>query len=102
MRFHGLIILLLSSLSPVLGVNETEAPVMAPVDPPVAVPTEDTPWTGCHPRGDPNHRIEIGKKTVLCLHIGNEVNFAGGVNYIRVAFQPEADQYSRMHIPNCK
>lgn len=61
------------------------------------------PWGGCvDPRYPGSDKIEIGKRTVVCFHIGNSINWAGGVEYIRVSFAPVADQYSRLHIPNCK
>lgn len=106
MRFHlAAALALLASLLAAEAQNETDAPVEAPVSAPVNNPPfpsfEEEAWGGCVPRGDEDHKVEIGKKTILCLHIGNNENWAGGVNYIRVSFQPEADQYSRLHIPNC-
>ena len=107
MRFSVLLALVLASLSPYAveaddGVNATETavPTTSPGGP-APTPTSEKEWGGCHPPGNPGHKIEIGKKTILCLQIGNNENWAGGVQYIRASFQPEADEYSRMHIPNC-
>ena len=61
-----------------------------------------TDWLGCVDPSRPNAKIEIGKKTIVCLLIGNSKDWSDGVSYTRVSFQPEADQYSRLHIPNCK
>lgn len=47
-------------------------------------------------------KIAIGKQTIVCFHVGNTKDWSRGVDYIRLSFQPEADQYSRLHIPNCK
>jgi hypothetical protein len=64
-------------------------------------------WGGCQATFsgasvDTLEKIEIGKQTIVCFHVGNTKDWARGVDYIRLSFQPEADQYSRMHIPNCK
>lgn len=72
----------------------------------VAAQDEDK-WGGCQATFtgasvETLEKIEIGKRTMVCFHVGNSKDWARGVDYIRLSFQPEADQYSRMHIPNCK
>jgi hypothetical protein len=69
--------------------------------------TNGDQWGGCQATFsgasvDTLEKIEIGKQTIVCFHVGNTKDWARGVDYIRLSFQPEADQYSRMHIPNCK
>jgi hypothetical protein len=76
---------------------------------PTAAPTPGQsvagPWLGCvdpsESSNNNNNKIEIGKSTFVCLLIANAVDWAGGVEYTRVSFRPMADQYSRLHIPNC-
>ncbi|GAX23050.1 hypothetical protein FisN_15Hh050 [Fistulifera solaris] len=67
--------------------------------------TNGDQWGGCQATFsgasvDTLEKIEIGKQTIVCFHVGNTKDWARGVDYIRLSFQPEADQYSRMHIPN--
>lgn len=57
-------------------------------------------WSGCGPIDNPNQAITIGEKTVVCLQVGNSVDWGGDVQYVRLSFQPEVDQYSRFHVPN--
>jgi hypothetical protein len=58
-------------------------------------------WSGCVDPNNPDESVKIGQKTTICLQIGNKNNWAGGVEYIRLSFQPKVDEYSRIHIPNC-
>jgi len=46
--------------------------------------------------------IVIGESSTICFHIANKNNWADGINYVRLSFAPKADEYSRLHIPNCK
>jgi hypothetical protein len=45
--------------------------------------------------------VRIGDPTRVCLQVGNGISWADGVQYTRASFEPEADLYSRLHIPNC-
>lgn len=66
--------------------------------------TEPDPvWSGCVMEGtDADTKVMIGKTTIICIHIGNGTDWNGGISYIRLAFEPTADQYSRLYVPNCK
>lgn len=73
----------------------------------VADEASEDRWGGCQATFtgasvETLEKIEIGKQTIVCFHIGNSKDWARGVDYIRLSFQPEADQYSRFHVPNCK
>jgi hypothetical protein len=57
-------------------------------------------WTGCN--SVEGALVKIGDPMFLCLHVANGVDWGGGVEYIRLAFNPKADEYSRLHVPNCK
>ena len=72
-----------------------------PTEAPVEQPNEDA-WGGCV---DPSNRgalVTIGKKTTVCLVIGDGVDWQTQRTYMRLHFQPIADQYSRFLVPNCK
>ncbi|KAL7576723.1 hypothetical protein ACA910_005644 [Epithemia clementina (nom. ined.)] len=60
----------------------------------------DSGWSGCGPVEDPNAALTIGERTVICLQVGNNVDWGGTVQYLRLSFSPEVDQYSRFHVPN--
>jgi hypothetical protein len=99
------------------GVESTASPVSAPgpdttTPAPVdggGAPTETTTpappsgvWSGCiDPNGD-EKPVEINKPTTVCLHAANNVDWTSGAQYIRMNFQPQADKFSRLHIPDCK
>jgi hypothetical protein len=55
-------------------------------------------WSGCV---GGNSVVQIGKTTRVCLQIGNTTDWTAGVGFVRASFEPEADQYSRFHIPEC-
>jgi hypothetical protein len=50
---------------------------------------------------DNSTSLKIGERTIVCLQIGNSVNWARGLSYIRLSFTPETDQYSRFYVPKC-
>jgi hypothetical protein len=58
-------------------------------------------WSGCVDPNNPGALVTIGQKTTVCLQIGNSENWGAGVEYIRLSFQPQGDEYSRFHVPNC-
>jgi len=61
-------------------------------------------WTGC---SDPNLSplVTVGEKTTICLVLSNNLNWKGTnsteqeVNYLRLNFQPVADEFSRFIVP---
>lgn len=58
-------------------------------------------WSGCVRSGfGSEDKIRIGEPTRVCLQIGNSVSWVDGVDYVRASFEPQADEYSRFHIPN--
>jgi len=58
-------------------------------------------WNGCLcPEGNCK-AVAIGEPTGVCFQIANGVAWNEGVKYIRPSFEPNADQYSRLRIPNC-
>lgn len=81
----------------------TQAPSLAPTT--SAAPSA-VAWQGCNDPnavdGDPIKKVTIGDTTTVCLQLGNGVNWAGGVDYIRMAFQPTADEYTRFFVPKCR
>jgi hypothetical protein len=62
------------------------------------LPFVSAQYNGCF---GANKKIAIGETTMVCLQVGNNVDWTGGVQYVRAAFEPIADQYSKFHIPNC-
>lgn len=57
-------------------------------------------WTGCGPFENEDERLSVGESTVVCMHVANDLNWVNNVNYLRLSFQPRADEYSRFHVPN--
>lgn len=66
------------------------------------VSNNTTGWQGCYEVGQEGAKVKIGDPTLICLQVGNTANWTDGVDYIRLSFQPQADQYSRLFIPSCK
>ncbi|CAB9506188.1 expressed unknown protein [Seminavis robusta] len=64
---------------------------------------QDLEWSGCVDPNDPDSLVRIGQKTTICVVLGSSTNWNAGippVHYIRLPFQPQADQYSRLHVPS--
>lgn len=84
----------------------TEAPVTeapAAESSPVATePPAGSGWQGCEDPVNGKKLVTIGETTTICLNIANSANWTNPVTYMRVNFQPIADQYSRFHVPACK
>lgn len=57
-------------------------------------------WEGCYDAN--NSLVKIGSPMFLCLHVANGLDWSEGVDFIRLSFSPDADEYSRLHVPNCK
>mmetsp|Transcript_50151 Transcript_50151/g.76277 ORF Transcript_50151/g.76277 Transcript_50151/m.76277 type:complete len:280 (+) Transcript_50151:128-967(+) len=69
-----------------------------PTSPPTPTVNADV-WGGCV---DPENRgalVTIGQKTTVCLVIGDGVDWQKQRTYMRLHFQPIADDYSRFHVP---
>ena len=75
--------------------STTLAPTLAPQE-------KDDTWAGCWGAGGSSNRIKIGSPMFLCLHVGNNRNWTDSAQFIRLSFSPKADEYSRLHVPNCK
>jgi hypothetical protein len=83
---------------------QDEAATPAPQADPTAAPGPE--WGGCVDP-DPENKdalVTIGKKTTICLVIADGVDWAAADErtYMRLHFQPKADDYSRFHVPLCK
>jgi hypothetical protein len=103
-RFIAILILNFSAIG--LAQDTTTTPTVAPITPAADETTATgssttSQWSGCVDLNEGIADIGIGDLTTVCLQIGNQLNWANGASYIRASFQPEADQYSRLHIPNC-
>jgi hypothetical protein len=77
--------------------NPTRSPTRAPSTPEPTV----VGWGGCVDPDGSNKKVTIGEKTTVCLQLGNGNNWAAGTEYIRLAFQPKADEYTRFFVPQC-
>jgi hypothetical protein len=56
-------------------------------------------WQGCV---DPNlgfQPVTIGQPTTVCLVLSSSPDWATSMSYLRLNFQPIADEYSRFHVP---
>jgi len=72
---------------------ETPAPVVSPT--PAPGPT----WSGCTDSSLPP-LVTIGKKTTICLILANNLKWDdNNVRYLRMSFQPVADEFSRFIVP---
>lgn len=75
-----------------------QEPSMAPSASPPTLPA----WSGCY---DANlgPLVIIGQPTTICLVLSNNLNWNGQpVDYLRLSFQPNADEFSRFIVPACK
>lgn len=57
-------------------------------------------WQGCV---DPNggfQPVTIGEPTTVCLVLASSPDWGTEMRYLRLNFQPIADEYSRFHVPN--
>ena len=91
-------------LSGVSAQDASSPPVGAPTLQPITVAASSGPtisgWQGCV---DPNggfRPITIGEPTTVCLVLSNSPDWATPMSYMRLNFQPIADDYSRFHVPN--
>lgn len=91
-----------SAAVPTATTTAAAAPVTAAAAPVAAAPVSNpNAWAGCvRDAGQPNE-VSLNRQTRLCFHVANGINWAAGLSYIRAAFEPLADAYARLHIPNC-
>ncbi len=80
--------------------QDTTAPV-AVTEPPTQPPA-GSGWQGCEDPVNGKKLVTIGEPTTICLNIADGDDWTTARTYIRVNFQPIADQYSRFHVPSCK
>lgn len=90
--------------TPVPGAaTEATVPAATPI-PSTRAPVDDG-WSGCVDPSKPEELIKIGKKTTICIVLGSSTNWnvlTPATQYLRLSFQPQADEYSRFHVPSCK
>lgn len=94
-----------------------QATVPPATAPPVTAPPETTPavaeattapeeegWPGCVNPAAPDELVRIGKQTTICIVLGSSTvwNVFPATRYLRLSFTPQADQYSRFHVPSCE
>ena len=77
------------------GAAETAAPATT------GAPVEEG-WGGCT---DPSleEKLELGKKTTICITLSSSAEWnipPPSARTLRLSFQPEADDYSRFHVPD--
>ena len=89
-KFSNLLLLLLAIS--VRGQEPTQAPT-------TLAPTM-TPWGGC---SVDDKLVTIGEPTSVCLTLASNLNWSNNtVSYLRLPFLPQADQYSRILVPQSK
>jgi len=71
------------------------------VAPAVVVHAQNS-WGGCFDPNGGSDVVKIGDPTRVCLQIANGTDWSAGVKYVRPSFDPEADEYSRFYIKDCK
>ena len=63
--------------------------------------TTTVTWGGCEDPVKGARKVTIGDKTTVCLTISDGTDWSEARQYIRLNFQPVADEYSRFVVPNC-
>ena len=72
-----------------------EAPVSSPQH------SESGPvWTGCVYPVKGYEAVTIGQPTTICLVLASNGDWSTDMEYMRLNFQPIADDYSRFHVPD--
>jgi hypothetical protein len=59
-------------------------------------------WTGCVDKNKPDALLETNKETPVCFTIGPSGDWAIQTEFLRYAFKPVADEYSKLTLPGCK
>jgi len=107
-----LVSLLLSSVTiPVASQDNNAQPSLPPAPPdPAMAPIASSPslsstspkapaWTGCVDPLKEYESVTIGKPTTICFVLANNGDWSTEMDYMRLNFQPIADDYSRFHVP---
>jgi hypothetical protein len=94
------LLLLVVSAFLALPVASQDAP--APPDPSAGPPTAspENTWSGCVDPMNGYQPVTIGQKTTVCLVLANDGDWSTATDYMRLNFQPIADEYSRFHVPD--
>jgi len=66
--------------------------------PPTALSTFEG-WQGCNDPVTGYQLVTIGQPTTICVVLANSPNWTEKMQYMRLNFQPIADEYSRFHVP---
>lgn len=99
-RIAGIAVLVLSlrsSYAQTAGTAATNVPVTA-----TGAPTE-AGWGGCVDPNNPSAKLELGKLTTICITLSSSSEWnipPPSARTLRLSFQPEADEYSRFHVPS--
>lgn len=56
-------------------------------------------WTGCVDKNKPDALLETNKETPVCFTIGPSGDWAIQTEFLRYAFKPVADEYSKLTLP---
>lgn len=70
---------------------------------PAATSVPDDGWGGCVDPTDPDAKLELGKKTTICVTLSSSAEWnipPPAARTLRLSFQPDADEYSRFHVPS--
>ena len=95
---HLLKALALFAVASFTNAQDTPAPAVPDQPTPAPAPT----WGGCSD-GNLKPLVQIGEKTTICLTLSNSLNWdSQTVDYVRLSFQPIADEFSRFIVPACK
>jgi len=70
----------------------------APLDP-TMTPDSSPVWAGCVDPVKGYELVTIGQPTTICLILANNGDWSTEMDYMRINFQPIADDYSRFHVP---
>lgn len=109
-RFHvesllattAAILILLAFLALPVASQDPPAPPPGGAPPP-ATPsntnTSTSAWKGCVDPELGYQLVTIGEPTTVCLVLANAGDWSTAVDYMRLNFQPKADEYSRFRVP---
>lgn len=98
------LLLVLLLLSPFAVLSEDAAAAGSVTAAPVAESTTTSApasgWSGCVDPDTGYALVTIGQPTTVCLVLANDGDWTTKMTYMRLNFQPTADDYSRFHVPN--
>jgi hypothetical protein len=84
-----------ASSSPLPATSPTNAPGAA-----TTAPATSNVWGGCVDPTNGFRPVTIGEPTTVCLVLSSTPDWATEMSYLRLNFQPIADEYSRFHVPD--